>query len=112
MKPVMKKTGLSLLLLTGLLSAFVAGRWTGRLQSSLSAEANHPWDLQKKIGSMDFNCEKLVSAPRAGNFVIETTDAGSTLVVVFFNRSDSRVIASVLDSGGRYATDSWAIECK
>ena len=111
MKPVIRKIGLSLLILAGVFSGFMGGRWAGRLQSSLNAEANYPWDLHKKIGAIDINCKKLVSAPRTGNFIVEAIDAGNTLIVISFNRSDSRVTASILDSRGRYAIDSWTLEC-
>lgn len=112
MKTVNRKIGLLLMILAGLIGAFLSGRWAGRLQYSVDAEATYPWDLHRKIGSLDITCDKLLSAPRTGNFVVEAMDAGSTLAVVFFDRSDGRISASVLDSKGRYATDSWTLECK
>ena len=95
----------------GLAVAFVVGRWTGGWQRSLRAEATYPWDLHRKIGSLDIDCNRLLASSETGEFITDTIDNGTTFAVVHFNRSSGLVRASLVDSAGRYATDSWTMDC-
>lgn len=112
MNRIIRKIWLPMLIITGLMLSFFAGRWAGRLQQSLSKEVAYPWALHKKIGAIDISCNKLSSAPKVGNFIVNTIDDGATLIIVSYNQKENLVTASLIDSGGRYATDSWAIECR
>jgi len=112
MNRIIRKFWLPILIIIGLMLSFLAGRWAGRLQQSLSNEAVYPWDLHKKIGAADLSCEKLLLTPRVGNFIVDTIDDGTTLSIVSYNQEENLVTVSLLDSGGRYATDSWTIECR
>jgi hypothetical protein len=107
-----RRLAVVLLILLGLLLSFYAGHWTGRMTASLGAEAEYPWELHQKIGRADLSCDKLASAPRTGRFLVLPLDGGSVLLVVSYDPSKQFVVAYVIDSGGRYATDSWTLECK
>jgi len=108
----LSKLAVILLLLLGVLLSFFAGHWTGRMKADLRTEAEYPWELHQKIGQADLTCEKLGSAPRTGRFLVEPLDGGSTLLVVSYDPSKQFVVAYVIDSRGRFATDSWTPECK
>jgi hypothetical protein len=95
-----------------LVVVFMAGRWTGRLQSSLAAEAGYPRDLYQKIASMNVTCDAFAEARRTGQALVETMDGGSKVGVAFYSASEQRVTVSVVDDSGRYATDSWSLACR
>jgi len=92
--------------------SFVVGRWSGALQENLKSEAEYPWELHRKIGSIDMPCEKLLNAPSIGRFYVQPLDNGATLIIASFDKPSGIVTAFALSASGRMATDTWPLECK
>jgi hypothetical protein len=111
MRPPFKVVAI-LFILVGVFLSFFAGRWTGRMAGTLRAEADYPWQLHRKIARADLSCGKLRSAAKTGRFLVEPLDDGSMLLIVSFDPLKQLVTAFVIDSSGRYASDSWPLSCK
>lgn len=92
--------------------SFVIGRWSGSLQRSLGSEAEYPWELHRKIGSVNIQCEKLLNTPSIGRFYVQPLDDGATLIIASLDRHTGVVTAFALNASGRVATDTWPLECK
>ncbi len=107
-----RRIALSLLVLAALWAAFLAGRWTGALGRSLKAEADYPWELQRKIGSVDLGCEQLLEPGEAGRFHVRALDGGETLVIATYDRETGMVSGYALNAAGAIASDSWPLDCK
>lgn len=92
-------------------ASFALGRWSGVLKTSLEQEANYPWELHKKLSSIDTTCEALRMAPKIGMFIIHATDGGETLLITVANEKTKTVSSFAVSSSGKVASDSWPIEC-
>lgn len=92
--------------------SFAAGRWSGSLAQSLKGESAYPWELHRKIGSVDIGCETLSGTPGTGKFFVRPLDDGATLVVASLDGSRKMVTAFALNTAGQVASDSWPLECK
>lgn len=111
MTPLTKRVAWLVISVVGVLLSFAVGRWSGSLQNSLKSEAGYPWDLHRKIGSVDLSCEKLLNKSSIGQFYVQSQDDGATLIVASFNKGSGTVIAFALSLSGRVATDKWPLEC-
>lgn len=100
------------IVLTTVLISFVVGQWSGSLQRSLKSEADYPWELHRKIRSADIQCDKILRTPTFGRFYVQTVDDGATLVIATYDRRTGMITTSVIDTSGRFATDTWYLDCK
>lgn len=93
-------------------ASFAVGRWSGSLQTSLKQEADYPWELHRKIGSVDIQCDKLLKTPSVGQYFVQSIEGGTVLVIASFDKRTGMIKAFALDSSGRIASDSWPVDCK
>ena len=91
--------------------SFWLGKRAGRLQESLARQATYAWDLHRKIGTADLSCLRLT--PREfGRFTVQSLDEGQSILVAYHDQSSGRATAFVIDTSGRFATESWPLDCK
>jgi hypothetical protein len=91
--------------------SFAVGRWSGSLKRSLQGEENYPWELHRKIGSVDIQCDQLLQTTSTGHFVVRLLDSGATLVIASYDNPTRMVKAFALSSSGAIASDNWPMEC-
>lgn len=94
-----------------LVAAFFAGRWTQSLSTSLAAESDYPWNLHHRIAEAGIDCKKL-SSTSTGSFYVKTLGHGEIIVIASLDQNKSMANASIIDSAGHVATDSWPIDCR
>jgi len=91
--------------------SFVVGLWIGSLKRSLQSEVNYPWELHRKIGSVNIQCDQLLQVTSTGHFFVQSLDDGTTLVIASYDNPTKMVKAFALSSSGAIASDSWPMEC-
>ena len=91
--------------------AFFVGRWSESLQMSLNSEASYPWDLHKKISSIDIQCNTWRADALTGKFSVKPIDDGSALIIATYDNASDLVTAYAVDVSGHIASDSWALVC-
>ena len=91
--------------------SFVVGRWSGSLKRSLQSEVNYPWELHRKIGRVDIQCNQLLQSASTGHFFVQPLDDGTTLFIASYDNPTRMVKAFALSASGAIASDSWSMEC-
>jgi len=101
-----------LIIIATVLISFAIGIWICTLQRSLKNESEYPWELHRKIGSVNIQCEQLLHTPSTSHFFVKTLDNGTTLIVASLDKRTGVVTAFALSASGRIATDSWYLKCQ
>lgn len=108
----MRQIAIGLLLVCTVAASFYLGRFTAKLDTGLSSEANYPWDLHKKIAELNVDCGKPSNGEKIGDFLVEPVTAIRAVGIVSYDISKHMIQASIVDRNGRFATDSWPLDCQ
>lgn len=93
------------------LISFTFGYWISSLNRSLQMESSYPWELHRKIGSVDITCKNLRKTPPNNFLVLPFEDDNTSTIIASYDANKMLVHAFAISTSGEIATDNWLLEC-